>query len=185
MHPDIAEFVTRYGYFAVFLGAFAEGESVVVLAGFFAHQGYLHPFQAALVAFLGSFMSDQAMYFLGRRKGAWLLAKFPRLAGSLDAVGARVRGREIPLILGFRFVYGIRNVTPVFLGMHGTKPALFIPLNILSAAVWAAVMTAAGYYAGTILVAFFGRVHKYEPFIIAAVLFVFLVFRLWRKRTKP
>ena len=186
MNPDIAALITQYGYIAIFIGTLIEGETVVLVAGLLAHQGYLHAPFVALAAFLGSLASDQIMYLLGRYKGQWLLAKFPRLSKGVERVAAKVRGREVPLILSFRFIYGIRNVTPVFLGSSGTKPELFIPLNAISAAVWAVAMTAAGYFAGGALAAALGRLHKYEPYIVAAILLAGLVFWLYhRKRTKP
>ena len=38
---SLQSLIEHYGYFAVFLGCFLEGETVLVLAGFAAHMGYL------------------------------------------------------------------------------------------------------------------------------------------------
>ncbi|CAK7056059.1 MAG: Inner membrane protein YohD [Desulfovibrio sp.] len=185
MNPDIAAYITEYGYLAVFIGAFLEGEAVVLIAGFLAHQGYLYAPGAALAAFLGSCASDQIMYLLGRYKGPWLLARFPRLAKAVANVSSLVRKNEIVLILTFRFIYGVRNVTPIFLGVHGTSPRLFIPLNIVSAVIWAAVMTTGGYFAGRALATFLGKLHAYEPFILAGIFaLAVLAFWLHRRRSK-
>ena len=40
------------------------------------------------------------------------------------------------MILGFRFVYGLRTVTPFVLGAAGTRPGRFLALNALGAAAW-------------------------------------------------
>jgi membrane protein DedA with SNARE-associated domain len=37
----IEHWISRYGYLAVFLGTFLEGDTTLVLAGFTAHRGYL------------------------------------------------------------------------------------------------------------------------------------------------
>ena len=36
------DFLAHWGYLAVLIGTFFEGETVPVLAGFASHQGYLH-----------------------------------------------------------------------------------------------------------------------------------------------
>ncbi len=39
---SFAELVQDYGYYAVLLGTLLEGETILVMAGFAAHGGYLH-----------------------------------------------------------------------------------------------------------------------------------------------
>lgn len=168
---DMHSFLRQYGYFAVFAGTFLEGETIVLLAGFLAHQGYMHAPYVALAAFCGGFAGDEAMFMLARHKGDALLRRFPLLAAGVDRMRATVRKSEIPLILGFRFVYGIRNVTPAFLGIHGTPPQLFAPLNAASAAAWSVSFTAAGYFGGQGLADLFGKLRNYEPFIVGGMIF--------------
>jgi hypothetical protein len=38
---SIAQLLADYGYWAVFIGGLREGETILVLAGFAAHQGHL------------------------------------------------------------------------------------------------------------------------------------------------
>lgn len=179
---DFAYFLENYGYLAVFVGALLEGETVLLLAGFLAHQGYMQPHWVSLAAFCGSLASDQLMFLLGRCKGEALLARFPRLARGVAKAAPLVRRHERLIILTFRFMYGLRNAIPFFLGLNGTALRLFIPLNIIGAAVWAAGMTAAGYFFGQALNAAFGRFHKYEPLALAAIILVAAAVWLIRRR---
>jgi membrane protein DedA with SNARE-associated domain len=56
--------IAKYGYLAILIGTFFEGETILVLGGFAAHRGYL---MLAGVAAIGlSFWSVR--YFLGRRR---------------------------------------------------------------------------------------------------------------------
>ena len=48
----IAAFIGTYGYFAVFLGTLLEGETILIIAGFLAHQGHFHLPLVILVAFI-------------------------------------------------------------------------------------------------------------------------------------
>ena len=68
-------FIENYGYFAVFAGCFFEGETVLVLAGFAAHLGYLSlPWVAATAAAAG-FCGDELFFTLGRHYGADLFRR--------------------------------------------------------------------------------------------------------------
>ena len=48
----IQQFLQEFGYFALFLGTFFEGETILVLAGFLAFRGYMDLKLVMIVAFL-------------------------------------------------------------------------------------------------------------------------------------
>lgn len=181
---DLAYFLENYGYLAVFIGALLEGETVLLLAGFLAHQGYMQAHWVALAAFCGSLVSDQLMFLLGRFKGEALQARFPRLAKSVEKAAPLVRRHERLIILTFRFMYGLRNIIPFFLGLSKTELRLFIPLNIIGASAWAAGLTAAGYFFGQALNAVFGHLQKYEILALALLFLVIAAVWLIRRRSK-
>src|SRR5262249_54964817 len=81
---NLAALVAQYGYAFVFLGALAEGESVLIVAGFAAHRGMLRLHEVMAVAFVASSLSDQLCFYMGRRHGPRLLARFPSLQPQLD-----------------------------------------------------------------------------------------------------
>jgi membrane protein DedA with SNARE-associated domain len=63
--------------------------------------------------------------------------------------------------LGFRFVYGLRIVTPVVLGMSRVPTAHFIVLNLVGAAVWSVAVGLLGYFFGAVLTLVVGEVRAY------------------------
>lgn len=151
MELEPKEFLRRYGYAALLIGTFLEGETIVIIAGLLAQQGYLTPWLIAVCAFSGSCTSDQLMFALGRWKGMSVIQRFPRLEKNLTPARRLLARYETALILGFRFVYGVRNVTPILMGVSGVNYAKFVLLNIIGAVVWAASFTAAGYFCGKII----------------------------------
>lgn len=144
----IKEFLTAYGYYAILILTFLEGETIVLLAGAMAATtGALHPGLVILCAFIGSCTSDQIMFCIGKFFGPKVLKKFPRLNTNVDRASRLIKKYDILLILGFRFVYGVRNITPIMLGISHVPHLKFSSLNIIGALVWAASFTAGGYYA--------------------------------------
>lgn len=143
----IKEFLSAYGYYAILLLTFLEGETIVLLAGAVAATtGALNPWLVVLCAFTGSCTSDQIMFCIGKYFGPKALKRFPRLNNNVDRVSGLIKKYDILLILGFRFVYGVRNITPIMLGITRVHHLKFLLLNIVGALVWAASFTAAGFY---------------------------------------
>lgn len=149
---NIAEWVQSYGYVAVAVGTFLEGESVLLVAGAAASRGHLSMPVVIAIAALASFLGDQLYFWVGRRYGAALLLRYP----SLQPRAARVRGlldrHHLPLILSIRFLYGLRIAGPIALGMSSVSWLQFLLLNGLAALLWALVIASLGYGTGHALV---------------------------------
>ncbi len=163
------EVLTHFGYVALLVGTFLEGETVLLLAAFLAHRGYLSIYLVIPVAVLGTMLGDQLYYFLGRKRGAAFLDRRPRWKGKIQRAQDLIRRHELLIILVFRFLYGLRNITPFALGISGTEPRRFIPLNVVAAVVWAVVVGGLGYALGELAGTVLGKARKYE-FLIAGTI---------------
>lgn len=145
---DPAELLKEWGYVVILIWTFLEGETIVIIAGWMSQSVGLKPWLIALCAFIGSFCSDQVMFSLGRYKGADVLKYFPKVAKNLDKAAVLFKKYDTVLILGFRFVYGVRNITPIMLGISGVSHKKFFFLNFIGAGVWAVTFTYGGLYVG-------------------------------------
>jgi membrane protein DedA with SNARE-associated domain len=166
----LQQFLQDFGYFALFLGTFFEGETILVLAGFLAFRGYMDINLVVLVAFFGSYAGDQLWYFMGRRHGRKLLARKPRWQMMGDRALEHVRRHPDIWVLSFRFVYGLRTVMPVAIGLSGYPPRRYLLLNGIGAAIWALALGAAAYHFGAILEGLLGNVKKYELWVLGGLL---------------
>ena len=149
---NIAGWVQSYGYLAVAVGTFLEGESVLLIAGAAASRGHLAMPAVIAIATFASFLGDQLYFLVGRRYGAALLARYP----SLQPPAARARGlldrHHLPLILSIRFLYGLRIAGPMAIGMSSVSWPRFVLLNGLGALLWALLIAGVGYGTGHALV---------------------------------
>jgi len=59
---DLQSIIEHYGYAAILIGTFFESETILVLAGLAAHQGYLVLSWVILAAFVGSLCGDQLFF---------------------------------------------------------------------------------------------------------------------------
>lgn len=176
----LQQFLHDFGYFALFLGTFFEGETILVLAGFLAFRGYMDINLVVVVAFFGSYAGDQLWYYMGRKHGRKLLARKPRWQLMGDKALEHIRKHPDIWVLSFRFVYGLRTVMPVAIGLSGYPPLRYLILNGIGAAIWAAALGAAAYHFGAVLEGMLGSVKKYELWVLGALLVLGLV--LWLRR---
>jgi membrane protein DedA with SNARE-associated domain len=164
--------IETYGYVALFIGAFLEGETIMVLAGFAAQRGILDIYWVVLVGFCGTFAGDQLYYFIGRHWGAKLLARRPTWKAPADRAYRLLRRYEVPFILSFRFLYGIRSVSPFIIGMSGIPVLRFFALNLIAAVVWAIAVGALGYFLGRAAELFLDEVKQYEMVVLGGLVAV-------------
>lgn len=180
---DPMELLRSFGYPIIIGWTFLEGETIVILAGAFSRRLDLSPELIALSAFLGSFASDQLMFSLGKYKGQAMLKRFPRLGSNIDRAARLFKKYDTILILGFRFVYGVRNVTPILLGISGVSHKKFFILNFIGAAVWAVSFTYGGLYLGKAFVRAVEHFGKGFFVVLLLLLLVGAVIWLVRNRT--
>lgn len=178
----LAHLIAAYGYLAVFVGTFLEGETVLLLAGFAAHRGYLHLPYVLLAAFLGSLSGDQLYFFLGRRHGAALLARRPQWQVHTARVHRLLERWPGPFIFGFRFgiLYGFRTVAPFVIGMSRIPTSRFVIYNTFGAAVWAVSLGMLGYFFGHGVELLLGDVRRYEREAFLFLVAAGVVLWLWR-----
>lgn len=167
MSPE--ELIATYGYAAVGIGTFFEGETILILGGFAAHRGYLELPWVIVCAFLGTLSGDQLYYYIGRIKGKTLLDKRPHWKSKSEKVFSLLDSHQVWLILGFRFLYGLRTVTPFIIGASRISPIRFLFLNILGASTWAIVIGVLGYLFGHTLEILIGDIKRYELLFFAVV----------------
>ncbi|MCU6454673.1 DedA family protein [Sphingomonas sp. A2-49] len=185
---SIETLIGQYGLAAVFLGAGIEGETMVLAGGLFAHEGMISLPGAMIAAAAGSFVADQGFFAAGRRfrSHRWVQRAQgkPAFAKALDTL----ERHPISFIFAFRFLYGLRTVSPIAIGTSHVPTRTFLWINAVAAAVWGALFTALGYVFGTGIAELLGRYrpHGRQWLWVAgaavALGLAFGAFRWWRRR---
>jgi membrane protein DedA with SNARE-associated domain len=172
----------QFGYLAVFVGTFLEGEAILIAAAFFASVEILEVRTVLLTAFVGSYCGYVWWFWLGRRYGVKLLDRYPRMARHVGH-GMRVFERYGPGAIFFtQWLYGIRITCAVILGMSRIPVLKFLTYQALSCALWATVITAAGFYFGEAMESVLGRVEHLEKYGLVLILAVAFAFWLYHRR---
>jgi membrane protein DedA with SNARE-associated domain len=168
MMPAVESFIANYGFIVIFFGAILEGETVVVMAGFLSHNGPLNPFTVMLAAFLGSMAGDQGIFMIGRRFSGTAFVRKQTERPLFATLLSHIEKNPNAFILSFRFLYGLRTVSPLAVGVSAVPAPRFFLLNTISAAVWAVVMTGIGYLLSRVLHVTLDGLPKIEHKVVAA-----------------
>jgi len=167
----LEEFISRYGYIAIFLFTFFEGESVLIAAGFLAFNGYLDTVTIILVSALASYVGHGTFFliaFFKRDAFLRLIQRFVKV--NLQKLESLVERFGVGSIFISQWLYGFRLLSAAVLGFSGMRRRKYFFFLLISCLLWATVCTIVGYFFGATLKNILGNIKRYEPYIAAGVL---------------
>ncbi len=170
MSPELL--LHKFGYLAVFVGTFLEGETILVMAGFFAERQYLELPGVMITAALGAFVGHVFWFWLGRTKGVRILERFPRMKNHFGR-GIRMFERYgAPAIFITQWLYGLRITCAVIIGVSRISTIKFIVYEAISCIVWSIIISLAGFYFGKAVERVLGRAAHIEKWGLLVLIVV-------------
>ena len=158
--------IETHGYWILALGCLLEGETILALAGFAAHRGYLDPVAVVGIAAVAGFTGDQFYFWLGRRHGPAVLARWPSVAVQAERVRRLSERHQALMIIGVRFAYGLRIAGPILLGTLSVPARRFALFNAIGALLWASLIAGLGWTFGHAAELALGRVAHLEGWLL-------------------
>ncbi len=174
----------NYGLLAVFCAATIEGDLTLILAGVVAHLGLFDLGPAIVAGILGNLVGDTAWYLLGRSHARRIRQSrlYERVGPTIERLAHRLGNWQL---LAARVVYGTRNASMLFWGLHGLRFGRFVAIDLLGCALWSSLFAGLGFLLSGSAAAIVGRVRRVELYLGAAVvvaaIVVYLVNRLARR----
>jgi len=183
----------EWGYWIVFFGVMLEnvgipvpGETILLVAGFFASQhGFSLPLVMAIAA-SGAVLGDNGGYWLGRKVGRAFLLKYGKYLLLNEkrflAMEKYFAKHGDKTVLVARFLTGFRVFTALFAGASHMVWGRFFIFNVMGAVSWAVVISSLGYFFGES----WGLLEKYVKnagLIMAGVaVLAFIVHFIWKRK---
>lgn len=164
--------VEQYGYWAVFIWTFIEGETALLVAAALASAGLMEPYKLIAIAAFGAFAGHLFFFWIGRWHGLrvirsvpFLLKHYPRSKELLDKYLDQYGAFSIFI---FQYLYGTRLVTAILFGCSSIKFWRFFLLQAVNCTIWAIVIYSAGHLLGLGAQAILHRFGIYGLLIVAA-----------------
>lgn len=164
---NIELLIENYGLPAIFLGTAFEGETAAFLAGVIAHRGLLTYWAASMAASAGSFAGDQMWFFAGRYAAQWSFVRRLMETPALARVTHLLEKYPTGFIFAFRFLVGLRTISPIVIGTTRISTQKFLVINLLAALVWGQLFTALGYAFGHGIEQMLGRLPLRNHLLVA------------------
>jgi membrane-associated protein len=159
----VTNLLVAHGYLVIIFGAAldnfglpASGDIVLFAGGLFANGGELALPLVMLSGFVGAFISDNSVYWIGRIGGRPMMYRILKMRflhflineRSLDKVGNYFETHGGKTVFVGRFGPGLRSMTPLFAGVSRMKYHRFLPYNLSAVIVWAVAYSLVGYIFG-------------------------------------
>jgi membrane protein DedA with SNARE-associated domain len=145
------QFLDKYGYLAIMIGTFLEGETAILVASSLTHTGLFALPGTIFFGFAGSFVSDWVYYTIGRVNGKYFIEKRPKLNTRIGPVRNFFKAHKIQILFTYRFLYGFRIILPITIGMSGIPPLQFLGFSMVTGLLWASTVSTVGYILGKFL----------------------------------
>jgi len=179
MSPELL--LHKFGYIAVFIGTFLEGETILVMAGFFAERGHLMLPLVVVYAALGAYVGHVFWFWLGRSQGVKLLDRFPKMKKHFGR-GIRMFERYgAPAIFITQWLYGLRITCAVVIGISKISTIKFLVYEAVTCLIWAITISCLGYFFGAAVERVLGRAAHIEKWGLLVLLLVGIGVWIWHQ----
>jgi membrane protein DedA with SNARE-associated domain len=118
------------------------------LGGILCFSGDMNIYIAIFVAGLGGFSGDQIYFYIGRYNKGYIQRKFHSQKRKFALAHLLLKRYGWPIIFVQRYMYGLRTVIPMSIGLTRYSGKKFAFINLLSAWVWAGITIAPAYIYG-------------------------------------
>ncbi|WP_353662765.1 DedA family protein [Hydrogenimonas sp. SS33] len=171
MEQFLLDALVHYGYIILFIWSIMEGELGLIMAGTMVHTGHMNMPTAILVAGLGGFTGDQIYFWIGRYNKKWIQNYLHKHRRKFALAHLLLKKYGWPVIFVQRYLYGLRTVIPISIGLTRYSAKKFAIINFISAQVWAAITIVLAYIFGEqiIRVLEYAKHHWYFALPLAAL----------------
>src|SRR6202140_2056874 len=155
----IEQYMLAYGCWAVFFGVMLEnagvpvpGETILLIAGYFASTGEFHLGLVMLISAGGPVIGDNIGFAIGRHFGRGVILRVGRFffltPKRFEHMENYFKSHGNKTILVARFITGLRVFAALLAGASHMRWRIFLAYNVAGAILWSIVITALGYLFG-------------------------------------
>lgn len=159
-----------YGYWAVFIWTFIEGETALIAAAALAAAGLMEPWKVIAAGAGGAFVGHLVYFAIGRWRGMQIIRAVPFLNRHYDKANKILDHYAHWSIFILQYLYGTRLISAILFGCSSISLQRFILLQIVNCLSWALIIYAGGHLLGIAAVAIIDRFGIEGLAIIAAVI---------------
>jgi membrane protein DedA with SNARE-associated domain len=164
--------LATYGYIGLFLYSLGGGFVALIGAGVLSFMGKMDLATSMSVAFVANAIGDVMLFYMARYQKSMMMEGIRKHRRKLALSHVMMKKYGSWIILIQKFVYGIKTLIPIAIGLTKYDFKKFAILNVASSFIWVLVFGFGSYYSGDLLVNFASVIGD-KPWIAPLILVVF------------
>ncbi|WP_321468159.1 DedA family protein [Halarcobacter sp.] len=165
------DIIRDWGYIALFLYSFGGGFVGLVVAGVLSFTGDLNLYIAMAVAAVSNFIGDQFLFYMARTNKKYAKETMSKYGRKVALAHLWMRRYGSPVVFLQKYIYGIKTLIPLAMGLTKYSFKKFTIYNAVAAAVWAIVVGYASYIMGEVILTYADEYKYYGVGIILLIVF--------------
>lgn len=149
---DIFQNLATYGYIGLFLYSLGGGFIGLIAAGVLSFMGKMDLTLSISIAFLSNALGDVLLFYMARYQKSTMMEGIRKHRRKLALSHIMMKKYGSWIILIQKFVYGIKTLIPIAIGLTKYDFKRFAILNVASSAIWALTFGLGSFYFGGALV---------------------------------
>jgi len=175
------DLIRDWGYIILFLYSFGGGFLALVVAGILAFSGELNIFLVIIVAGAANFVGDQFLFTIARKNKTQAKQMMQKHRRKIAMAHLMMRKYGSWVIFLQKYIYGIKTLIPLAMGLTKYDYKKFILFNIFATALWAIFIGMASYMMGDLVYTYIEEFKTYGLVFVALILVtVFFLFRKYK-----
>ncbi|WP_345970762.1 MULTISPECIES: DedA family protein [Sulfurimonas] len=168
---DMFSNLTTYGYIALFLYSLGGGFVGLMAAGVLSYMGKMDLATALAVAMVSNFLGDTLLFYMARYHKKEVLNYFHKHRRKLALSHMLMKKHGSWIIFMQKFVYGIKTLIPLAIGITKYDFTRFSVLNFFAALLWTLVVGLGSYLAGKPIMGVYEAIVE-RPYIAPLIIVV-------------
>jgi len=161
-----------WGYLALAMYSFGGGMLGLAVAAVFAFTGELNIYYVIAIAFISNFVGDQFLFILARNNKEQAQEMMKKHEKKIQIAHNMMDKYGWLTIIFQKYIYGIKTLIPLIIGITKYDKTKFMIFNLLGAAIWSLIVGLAAYYMGQI---FLDSIEEYKNYGIAILVIIIVI----------
>jgi membrane protein DedA with SNARE-associated domain len=168
-----------WGYLALFLYSFGGGMLGLAVASVFSFSGDLNIYYVILIAFVANFFGDQFLFTIARNNKEYAKEVMQKHKRKIALSILLMRKYGSMVIFFQKYLYGIKTLIPLAMGLSKYDNKKFMILNIFASIIWSILVGTLAYSMGQIVL---DTIKEYKIYgILFLIAFVFTITYFMKK----
>ena len=182
---DIIADYAIWGYGILFFYSLGGGMVAILAASLLASAGKLDIYACIAIAAVANFIGDEMLFYLARLNKNAVLPYFRKHRRKLALSQILFKSYGGKIILAKKFIYGLKTLIPLAIGLSKYSASKFLILNAVCAIIWAISLGMLGFFAGDLVKQISALYGKNTSILIVCLAGILLALWLYfQKQTK-